>query len=287
MTGFGRGEARADGVAVVVELKSVNHRFLDLQVKAPREYLALEHELGTWLKERLHRGRVAVHVQRQARQASRPVVDDALLASWLQQLSRSTSELGLHASHDALVRLALTQPGVMSVEAEGADLDAERRLLERATRQALEQLEQMREVEGQALSQELEGQLATLESLQGEVSEACADLEQRLIARLRERMRRLVGDAPDEARLLQEAALQAEKADVREELVRLQTHIHQFRGLLSSSEAVGRRMEFLLQELNREINTLGSKTVDHAVSERVVDAKATLERMREQSANVE
>lgn len=287
MTGFGRGEAEGDAAHVVVELRSVNHRFLDLQIRLPRALSATEPALRSLLSDGLSRGRVDVHVHHEPGRAGPTVHVDgpryhALLSAMVEVSGLSDEDLELK-------RLVLQQPDVVRVEEASADAEDVRALVVKAARAARDRLLAMRRTEGEALHAVLSGLVDDLSGTVDAVSAHTQDLSTRLAERIAARMRSLLGDAEvDEARLLQEAALQADKADVTEELDRLRAHLDQLRALLRGAEApVGRKIEFLLQETHREVNTIGSKAVDAAVRADVVALKSTLERLREQAANVE
>lgn len=287
MTGFGRGEASGADVSVVVEIKTVNNRYLDLQFRLPREYAALEPAAQRAVKARLSRGRVELSVRRQplrSRTVVEPDVDlfrayldaiDALMAG------RPDAERG------SAIAFALGQPGVIVVRAEDVDVMREEDVLATALESALDDLVAMRAAEGNELHADLERHLLAMLDHVDAIAEVVGDLDQRLRERLASRMERLLGERAEPWRIAQEAALAADRSDVSEELARLRSHAVQLREAMERDESIGRRLDFLLQEMNREVNTIGSKAVDHPVSHRVVEMKTVLERMREQAANVE
>lgn len=287
MTGYGRGEATNREIAVVVEMKSVNNRFLDVQLRVPREYLLLEPRIVERLKRDLVRGRIEVFVRRTALEGSQQVQPDPALAeSYLkamlavaQRLQRPPEELSL--------ALVLAQPGVLTVTDREADALSEWDLVSTALEAALGELQQMRATEGRALQEDLGRHLDALLRLRAEVASVAEGVAERLKSRLDGRLQRLLADRVDPGRLAQEAAVLADKADISEELARLESHVAQFSEALAAAEPVGRKLDFLLQELHREINTIGSKSAEHPVSARVVEMKSVAERMREQAANVE
>ena len=287
MTGFGRGEATTGDVAVVVELRSVNNRYLDVQVRAPREYMAFEPELNNRLKDEFKRGRVEAFVRRQGL-GTRAVVrgDAGLFRGYLDAIDGLVADADA-SSRQAAVAWVLTQPGVLTVSTEEVDVLGEAEVLRAAVDAAIEGLKQMRLSEGVALEQDLDQNLGRfldeLNAIEGQVG----DLHQRLRIKIETKLRKILGDRHEPWRILQEAALLAERADIHEEIARLRSHAAQFKEALDRDEPVGRRLDFLLQEMNREVNTIGSKAADHPVSHRVVELKSVLERMREQAANVE
>ena len=287
MTGFGRGEASNGAISVVVELKTVNNRFRDVQLRVPREYAALEARVTNVLREGIQRGRLDATVRRTSAEGSTHVSIDVAL---VEQYRRAFTELGRRLQRDPAevpLQVYLSQPGVLVTGEAEADPLAEWSVLETALLAALEELGAMRRTEGRALAEDLRRHLQELQRLHAEVAEASDGIAERLHQRLTERVHRLLADRVEPARLAAEAALLAEKADVAEELTRLQSHVAQALDALSAEEPVGRKLDFLLQEMHREVNTLGSKAGELTIAARVVDMKGVLERLREQAANVE
>lgn len=286
MTGFGRGEAHDAGTTVRVEVRSVNNRFLDVHLKLPREHGALEPVLLAQVKAACRRGRVDVHLRRDAEAAQGAVqADEELYVAYLARMQQLVGATAVDPG--ALALLALQQPGVLTTGTPEVDAEAETEVVQRAVGQALDRLDAMRLAEGAQLAAELGRLLDELAAHAQAIEAVTADLSTRLQDRLRARVEAVVGEAAEGWRVAQEAVLQADKADVTEELARLRSHLVQARAALGSDEAVGRRLDFLVQELHREVNTLGSKAVDHPVSARVVELKSVIERLREQAANVE
>lgn len=286
MTGFGRGEATGADVSVVVELRSVNNRFLDVQVRAPREYLPIEHTISRRVKTGFGRGRIEVHVRRQSTKSSTRVDVDRPLFEQYRTAIQSLVDAD-EAALDLPIELILAQTGVLTVTTEDVDVYRESDVLDAALEGAVADLTQMRRAEGEALDRDLRSHLGRI-LVEIDAVEVHADgLAERLRDRLETRLQRLLGDRHEPWRLVQEAAILADKADVAEELTRVRSHLEQFATALGRDEPVGRRLDFLLQEINREVNTMGSKAAEHPVSHRVVEMKAILERMREQAANVE
>lgn len=287
MTGFGRGEASEGGLTVAVELRSVNNRFLDVVLRLPREQAGAEAAVQAALRAACRRGRVEVGVRRQASSASIQVQPDlAAFRAW-QSAVDALLEGRSEAERAAAVPFVLAQPGVIVASTAEIDVALEERVLLAALALALEGLSGMRREEGARLAADLSTRLDEIEQAASACAAQVADLEARLRTRVEERMRRLLGESLEPWRLAQEAALLAERSDVAEELTRLASHVAQARALLRKDEAVGRTLDFLVQELLREVNTLGSKTVDAPVAHLVVEMKAALERMKEQAANVE
>lgn len=288
MTGFGVGRAAVGDEELSVELKSVNHKFIEVKVRLPRELASLEPLVLRLVKERLVRGAVEVFVRRVSTgSASLPVIDDALVAEYQRVFTRLAGALRV----DPTVGLAqlISQPGVLRLEDRQLDLDAASRALTRAVSGALDGLVAMRDQEGLATRTDLAHRLDSIERLVQEIQalapRSVEDYQARLTSRLADLLR---GGTPvDPQRLAQEIALFAERTDVAEEMARLASHLTQFRALLGDSEPAGRRMDFLVQEMNREVNTTGSKSQSSQISTRIVALKAELERIREQVQNVE
>ena len=290
MTGYGRAEADGVRVGLSIEVKSVNHRHLDIALKLPRAITILEADARRLVQSAVGRGRVEVAVGLSAVGGGTlaPVSANLTQAREYTEIARQLAEeLGL--PDGPTVSWLLEQPGVISREAEPI-LSAEEAwpVLALALTRALGELQARREAEGQALAQELrllhERLGAHIEIM---ATRAPAAVERRA-ARLRERMRSLLGEAAlDEARIAMEVAVWAERTDVSEELARLRAHLDQFALLLRDGGTVGRTLDFLLQEMNREVNTVGAKADDLEIVQAVIAAKGTLEKLREQAQNIE
>ena len=287
MTGYGRGEATNGDVSLVIEIKTVNNRFRDVNVRLPREYMVLEQRIVAAVKKAVRRGRVDVFVRRSATESNQLVHADPVLAERYLRAVRTVAQRLQLPAEVVDIQSILAQPGVLSLREAEADALSEWEVVETALQAALDELVLMRQTEGEALRTDLLQHLADLQGHHTAVSAQIDGLTRRIHQRLEERLKRLLGDRLDPARLTHEAAVLADKADVSEELARLVSHFSQFRSALASKEAVGRRLEFLVQEMNREVNTLGSKAAEHPVSSAVVEMKSVLERVREQAANVE
>ncbi len=287
MTGYGRGEATNGSVTVVVELKSVNNRFLDVQARLPRPYSVVEPRFGKTLKKKLSRGRIEIFVRRQATESGHSIVPDPILAERYLKAAAEVAKRLARPDDAVPTTWVLSQPGVLNTVEYEADAIGEWDLIQTALDQALNELLSMRAAEGAALQADLKSHLEHIGTLGGEVREAQEGIAARLQKRLLDRLSRMLQEGVDPTRLAQEVAVLADKADVSEELTRIRSHCEQFTDALTQEEPVGRKLEFLLQELNREVNTIGSKAAEHPVSSRVVEMKSVLERMREQAANVE
>lgn len=288
MTGYGKGEAQSGNVALIVEIKTVNHRYADITVKLPRTLMALENEIRRQIGQVLKRGKIDVFVNfGQAEETSVvPVLNRPLALAYRDLLTTMRNELGL--SGGVTLEMIIAQKDVIQLrEAEGSVEMLQDRLLE-ALERALGQVAGMRRKEGEATAIDLRERLAQLESLLGAVEQRAPLIPQEWQAKLLERLARLQQNHEWEPqRIAQEVAIYADRCDISEELVRFRSHLGQFRGLFEDAEPVGRRMDFLVQELNREVNTMGSKSNDADLTRAVVAMKAELEKVREQVQNIE
>ncbi|MCS7236277.1 MAG: YicC/YloC family endoribonuclease [Armatimonadota bacterium] len=288
MTGYGA----ADGQRWQVEVRSTNHRFLEVVVRLPRELGALEERVRAAVAQRVRRGRVEVLVRDEGGSRCREaVVDTELARRYAQALDRLRQELGLE--EPVSLQSLLSLPEVVRLEEVRADAEAVWGDLRPVLDQALEGLVTMRTAEGQRLAEDLRRRLVRLEAWVDQVARRAEELPAAYGERLRQRVAELLRGlhpdyAPDEGRLAMEVAAYADRCDVREELVRLRSHLQEARTLLDADQgAVGRKLEFLLQEMQREVNTLGSKAADLEVSRAVVEMKSELEAIREQVQNLE
>jgi uncharacterized protein (TIGR00255 family) len=287
MTGFGAGRGTASGEDVELEVRSVNHKFCEVKVRMPRELGALEHEVVRAVKERLARGGIEVTVRRTAAGGGlAPKVDVALAESYARAFAEIQARLGLPGA--VTVADVLSAEGVVRLEERAVDLQAVAAALHAALAGALGALVAMRAREGEALARDLGARLDLVERLVARVHELSPQLVEQYRARLAERIAELTrGVALDPARLAQEVALFADRSDVAEEITRLGSHLAQVRALLALAEPAGRKLDFLVQEMHREVNTIGSKSQSAEVAGIVVSLKAEVERMREQVQNVE
>jgi len=291
MTGFGRAAREVGGVTFEVEARSVNHRHLDLRIRLPRLLADRENALKQRVQSKLARGKVEIVVNLASNAAtSKLVIDETIAGQYVEAAKALASRHALSAGLDVAALLAL--PGVTRVVEAEIDTEALAAAVEEGLDEAVRGMLAMRAAEGEALRVELEGRLATVvrlatafEARSGEVVQAA---RQRLQKRA-EQIRRDVG-LSDDARLHQEIVIAADRLDITEELVRLRSHVVQFEETMRAAgleNPVGRRLDFLLQELGREANTVGSKASDAALAQDVVALKTELERIREQVQNIE
>lgn len=287
MTGFGCGEAELDGNKLTCELRALNHRFLDVRVRMPDELASHAFFVEQLARERLSRGRFDIGVR----------LEDAGGAAHFSLPRARTVYESLLKLRDELapgtevpVAALASLPQLLLMDGGRRSGEGLEQALNRAFGTALSRLDEMREREGQALTRELSERLGALRKLAAEAKTLSHGAAERQLERLRERVARLLEGAshgPDPSRLETELALMADRSDVTEELVRLTSHFDQFEALLADTTPIGRRLEFLLQEMSREANTLGSKSQDVRLSHLVVDIKSQLEKIREQVQNVE
>ncbi|MDR7416295.1 MAG: YicC/YloC family endoribonuclease [Armatimonadota bacterium] len=294
MTGYGLGEVRAEGGRWVVEARSVNHRFLEVNVRLPRSLQALEDRVRAAFAQRLLRGRVDVSIIREdpARRGRAVRVDAELARQYAMALEELRQALNL--SDPVPLSVLLSLPDVIRVEESTEDPEALWTELQPAVEQCADRLVRMREAEGARLAQDL---LERLDRIEGEVDRIAArapEVVRAYAARLRRRVGELLREAGvpegavDEARLSMEVALFADRSDIREEVVRLRSHLAEARGILQQGAgSVGRKLEFLLQEMMREANTVGAKAGDLEIARAVLGIKSELEGLREQVQNLE
>jgi uncharacterized protein (TIGR00255 family) len=290
MTGYGRADVAGPRVSVSVEARSVNHRHLDIAVKLPRILASLEADVRRLVQSALVRGRIELSVSLAAIEGGTltPLTVNVSQAREHAEVARRLAEeLGL--SDRPTLAWLLEQPGVVSREAEPALVpeDAWPTLAE-AVGHALSELQTRRRVEGQALAHELSLLRDALGAQVDTMASRAPAAVERRAARLRERVQSLLGGASlDEGRIATEVAMWAEKTDTTEELARLRAHLEQFDALVRDGGAVGRTVDFLIQEMNREVNTVGAKADDLDIAQAVIAAKGALEKLREQAQNIE
>jgi uncharacterized protein (TIGR00255 family) len=287
MTGFGRAAGSVVGLEIAVELRTLNHRYRDLRLFVPRSWMALEVPIEAFLRQRIERGRVECVVRfGRGGSAGEPQLDIERARKYLAIYRMLAAEVGASAPPDLAWVLGIE--GVVVAQDAPEDFGQAQADLERLLAVAFGALDRMREEEGRKLRAELAQRLARVEALGAELRQSLPGEHQALAARTAERIRALAGEADvSEERLAMELAVLAERSDVTEELVRFRSHLDQFARLLDQSGAVGRELDFLLQELNREVNTLSAKIRSAVLAQIGLALKSELEKMREQVQNVE
>ena len=290
MTGYGRGDQSFEGLQVTVELRAVNNRYLDCTVKMPRAYIFAEDAMKTKVQNAVARGKVDVFVTMVHSGGDDLVVtvNEELAKSYIDALKRLHELGGGRVKKDFRATDLARFPDVLTVEKQEEDLDLIKERLLAVLELAIADFNSMREREGERLTADILSRAETIETLLGEVEELSPQTVAEYRARLEGKMREVLQNVQiDEGRLLTEAAIFADKVAVDEETVRLHSHLSQLRELLAAGGAVGRKLDFLIQEFNRETNTIGSKCSDLEVTRRVVDMKAEIEKIREQVQNLE
>lgn len=289
MTGFGRAQKEREGRSATVEIRSVNSRFLETIIRMPSGRLQLEEQMKAEVKARIERGRVEVFVtySEETKNEMRQVVLDERLASSYLQVAKAFQEQH-PISGELTIQDLLSVRDLWQVEEKQSEGDKAPSIILEAFQEALEQMIQMRSVEGKALSDDLSGRLQDLEmtlaGIAGYTNEVSEKYRERLQTRLAEW---LANETITEERIAAEVAILAEKADISEELTRLESHCQQMRHQLQQAGVTGRKLDFLIQEMNREVNTIGSKANHQRIASLVVESKSILEKMKEQVQNVE
>ncbi len=288
MTGFGRATLTEGEVEVLTEIRAVNHRFLDVSVRVPRLYSSLEHRIRQMVSESLGRGKVDVTVGRTGGCGTvvDVWVDYELAARYYKGLSELKTRLGLEGEISVSHLLAVKDIVMPKEREEG--LQQEWDLVQRSVRSALDNLDAMRENEGGALWKDIDARLTNISQMADSVAPLVEQVTRNAQERLDKRIQDLTGGTGlDPDRLLQEAALIADRSDVTEELTRLKSHVTQFRTFAGEGSPIGRKLDFLLQEIHREVNTLGAKSASTDIASYVVLMKGEVEKIREQVQNIE
>ena len=291
MTGFGRGAASGGGLDFTARLRSVNHRFLDVVLRGGEETRALEPEVRERLGKSLHRGRVELNLEWvSASEQPRRVGLDLGLLRGLRELGQDLEAQGDLSSGNLTLPDLLRVPGVVQLQVDTEFSPEARQALLEAVDQALEQLVEARSREGEKLTAVLADRLDGLASIQEKLVDCHRGMGSKLRRQLEERLEEVLGDRrdlPDENRLAQEVALLVDRSDVREELDRLATHLEHGREIMAEEGSLGKRLDFLAQEIFRELNTIASKCRDSAMTRLVLDGKVLCEQLREQIQNIE
>ncbi len=294
MTGYGRAQRLAEGRDVLVEIRAVNHRYYEFSARLPRTAMYLEEKLKTLLNGKIARGKVevAVTLTRPDGKDAQIVVNRSVAEGYVNALRAMNLEIG-SADHawmedDLTLSSLLRLPDVFTVTKEQDDEAVIWEIVSATAQEALASFLEMRRVEGERLAADLTGKLTGLEQMLGEIEAIEPGVAESYRERLYNKLTELLADTQiDQQRILTEAAIFAEKTAIDEETVRLHSHIAQFRELLGSAEPVGRKLDFLVQEMNREVNTIGSKAQELRITKLVVDMKSEIEKLREQIQNIE
>ncbi|MFO7740349.1 MAG: YicC/YloC family endoribonuclease [Desulfatiglandaceae bacterium] len=289
MTAYGRGEYQKGDIVFVAEMRSLNNRYRDIILRIPKNYQILENELKPIISNRIRRGRVEVTVQMENNGEAGPYnfeLNLPLVDSYFKVFNELVERFGL----DQEIELGsiLQMKDAILLKPEERDLEEVKTGFEAALGEALDSLDEMRLKEGNAIRSDLVNRLGLLEKYLNTVGKRAPILVEEYREKLNDRINHMLKDVTvDENRLAQEVAFFSERSDVTEEIVRIRSHLQQFREYLSFDNALGRRLDFLIQEINREVNTLSSKASDSSISKVSVEMKAELEKLREQIQNVE
>ncbi|KIL47659.1 YicC/YloC family endoribonuclease [Jeotgalibacillus campisalis] len=287
MTGFGAGAAEITDLSATVEIKSVNHRFLECAIRVPREHAYLEEKTKRLIGQHIKRGKVDVYISLTgAVSMNRSLTIDWDLAdAYFNYASKLKDRYCL--KQEVPLEYFLGNPDLVSIEEADVNREEVEPLVEKALKQAIRSLQSMRAIEGKELEKDILYQLQLFKQCADEGANLNPNIVSKYHSRLEKRIKEFADGQIDENRLLTEVAVFAEKTDVREEFIRLESHLSQFQNALMREEAVGRRLDFLTQEMNREVNTIGSKANDSSLVALVVEMKSALEKIREQIQNIE
>ena len=287
MTGCGSGKVQQDGWEVTVDLKTVNHRFLDISMRLPRNLSFLETTIRDRVAKKIRRGHVDVFLTVKRTDSSAVTVecDPELARLYLDTAVKIAQETG--AENDLTVGRLMSMEGVLTVNEREMDEDLVTAICAEAAEIAAEQLLQMRSREGAHLKEDLKVHLDAADALRSAILERSPFVVDEYREKLENRLKNLLSESVEPQRLAQEVAIMADRCAIDEELARLASHISQMRKYLDSEDEIGKKMDFLIQEMNREANTIGSKASDAAIAQNVVNLKSEIEKLREQIQNVE
>ena len=288
MTGFGRSKLEENSREYIVEIKSVNHKYSDISIKLPRNIMCFEEKIKKIISNNISRGKVDVFVtfNNYSDEGKDVIINKELAKNYINQLKELANENGL----DDKIRVTeiTKMPDVLQLKIEDDESDVIWQELEKCVNQAVANFIEMREIEGERIKQDLSVRINNIEELVNSIFSNTTGLIEEYVVKLRERVKEILQtDVVDEARLAQEIVIYADKCSVEEELTRLRSHIAQFRSLLESKEPVGKKIDFLIQEMNRETNTIASKSVKLEITNLAIEIKTAMEDIREQIQNIE
>ncbi len=288
MTGFGRAVEEIDGYVITVEIKSVNHRYFDFSSRIPRQYGFLDDKLKSYINSKVSRGKVECYVSVDAldTEDAAVVINKTLASAYVKALKELSEEYSL--KEDFGTAFVSRLPDVFVLKKADEDEEKIWQLVKSVTDEAIEKFIQMRAVEGAKMKEDVASRAEYILDCVSFIEERSPQTIKEYNDKLVERVHEIIGDVSlDEQRIIQEIAIYADKVAVAEETVRLRSHIAQLKTFLESEEPIGRKMDFLVQEINRETNTIGSKANDVEIARKVVDIKAEVEKIREQIQNIE
>lgn len=288
MTGYGKSESLSDQGKLLIEIRSVNHRYGEISVKLPRQFISLEGEIKKRVADRFKRGKIDVFInfEQTSGAAAAPQVNFTVAKAYHETLIALNHHLGLY--EPIPLSTILAQKEVIASQEAAPDLEAVSPVLFKTLAEAMDSFGEMRSREGETLAAEIAGRISLIATIVESVADRSPQAVTTNVQRLKERLAKLLADVQlDEMRLAQEVALMADRMEITEELVRLRSHFKQFDSLMVQDEPVGRKLDFLLQEMNREVNTIGSKANDAEIAALVVELKSEMEKIREQIQNIE
>ncbi len=288
MTGFGRAQDTVDGITVTVEIKSVNHRYFDFSCRVPRNYGFLEEKLKAFVQSKVTRGKIECYVQLEAQEAEECIVkvNHSLAKGYIDALNEISETYGLE--NDVSTSVIAKNHDIFSVHKSDADEKLIWNAVSTVAQAAVDSFVSMREKEGEKLKDDILSRCDIILDNVAFIEKRSPQTVLEYNAKLLERMKNVLADVQvDEQRILTEAAIYADKIAIAEETVRLRSHIDQMHDFMNSEVAIGRKMDFLVQEFNREANTIGSKAQDVEIARKVIDIKAEVEKIREQVQNIE
>lgn len=288
MTGFGRACKEVDGYVITVELKSVNHRYFDFSSRCPRQYGFIDDKIKSFVNSKVARGKIDCYVGIEAlnTESADVVVNNTLASAYVKALKEISTNYDLKEDYGASTVARF--PDVLIVKKADEDEEKIWQLVKTVAEEAIDKFTQMRCVEGKKMYDDVYSRSQFILDTVSFIEERSPQTVKEYNDKLVERVHELLGDVTlDESRILQEVAIYADKVAVAEETVRLRSHIAQLREFISSDEPVGRKLDFLVQEINRETNTIGSKCNDVEIAKKVVEVKAEIEKIREQIQNIE
>lgn len=288
MTGYGTAKGKIEDLDVTIELKSVNNRYLDTSVRVPRGFVFLEDKIKSTIQSKLSRGKIDVFVTIDSSSSEDLIVriNEPLARGYIEALKSLSEEFELSNNVDAVTISRF--PDVLSLEKKEMDMDAVSAGIQELTLAAVADFDRMRAIEGEKIQLDLYETISCIESLLGKIEEEAPKTVEEYQNRLLQKMKDVLEDSSvDENRIIQEAAIYADHIAINEETVRLHSHIAQLKMMIEQGSPIGRKMDFLIQEFNREANTIGSKCQNSEVAHYVVDMKSEIEKMREQVQNIE
>lgn len=287
MTGFGRGEATKNNITFMVDIKSVNHRYSDISVRMPRVVSALEEKVREYVNSKLNRGKIDIYINYDSfGQDTKVKLDANLAAAYVDSLNVLKGQFEIR--DDITLSLLTRFPDILKLDTEEQDVDFLWSILSEALEQAVTSLMDMRSREGERLRADMLDKLEGIKTIVLDIKEKSAGLVDEYRTKLYDKIKELTKDIPlDENRILTEVAIFADKSSIDEELVRLGSHLEEFKKTLNIKTPIGKKLDFIVQEMNREVNTIGSKSSDLGVVNNVISIKTEIEKIREQIQNIE